>query len=286
MVETGGLYAKTRCAAPGFRALAARRRLRCARFSSKGSRVPALRVAALELPHRYGAPAAMLGLVDRALASMRAEADLVLLAECALTGYVSPRGDFDLTAFAEPLDGPSAQGLARLARAHGVSLAGPLVERDGARCFNALCLYDPSGERVGHWRKRHPWYPERWAAPGDLGTPVVAHRGLRVTACVCFDVHFIADDAPDALRAADVVLFPSAWVDEPPDDARDALLPDLARRFGVAVVNANWGFGAPAVPGQGRSRIVGPDGAQTVAKRRGASTFALADVVPRDLRAG
>lgn len=227
----------------------------------------------------------MLDRVDRALASMRAEADLVLLPECALTGYVSPDGDFDLAHFAESVDGPSAQGLAALARAHAVALAGPLVERDGKSLFNTLCLFDATGERVGRWRKRHPWYPERWATPGDLGTPVVALGGLRVTACVCFDVHFVADDAPDALREADVMLFPSAWVDEPPDDARSVILPALARRFGVAIVNANWGPGVPSVPGQGRSRIVSASGAQTLAKRRGESTFAIAEVAARGERA-
>lgn len=228
---------------------------------------PARRVAALELPHRHGDVASALADLDRRLAPIAPRADLVLLPECGLTGYVSPAGDFDLTPFAEPLDGAIAKALAALARSHRVALAGPLVERAGERVFNTLVLFDATGERVGHWRKRHPWYPERWAAPGDLGTPVVEALGMRVTACVCFDVHFIADDAPAALAAADVLLFPSAWVEENPrEDSRRALLEDLARRFGVTVVNANWGRGEPKVPGQGGSRIVTPAGRSLAAR--------------------
>ena len=55
-----------------------------------------------------------------------------------------------------------------------------------------------------------------------------------------------------------MLLFPSAWVEKP--DSRGTLLAGLARRFDVAIVNANWGIGTPRVPGQGGSRIVGRDG--------------------------
>ena len=178
-----------------------------------------------------------------------------MLPETALTGYVSPLGDFDLTRFAEPIGGATCAALAAMAQRHRVAIAGPLVEASGGAVYNALVVFDHEGELVGHFRKRHPWYPEAWATPGDLGTPVVTIAGARVTACICFDVHFIADDAPDALASADVCLFPSAWV-ERGADSRDALLPALARRFEVAIVNANWGVGAPWLGGQGHSRII------------------------------
>lgn len=240
-----------------------------------------LRVAALEIAHRYGAPRDVLVAVDRALTVLARRADVVLLPECALTGYVSPGGDFDLSAMAEAIDGPSARGLASLARSHGVSLAGSIVERDGASLFNTLCLFGPDGAFEGRWRKRHPWYPERWAAPGDLATPVIEHRGVRLTACVCFDVHFIADDAPDALREADALLYPSAWVDDEPGDARSDILAALARSFSIPIVNANWGRGVPTVRGQGRSRVVSRDGVETIASRVEGVTFAVASIERR-----
>lgn len=216
-----------------------------------------MRVAALELPHRFGEPARVLDEADRLLAER--DLDLCLLPELALTGYVSARGDFDLSAFAEPLGGPTTRALGGLARRRRVALGGPLVERDGEHLYNALLLFDREGELAAHYRKRHPWYPERWATPGDRGTPVVSLGGVAITAFVCFDLHFVAEDAPDALGRADLCLFPSAWVDDgcgPPE----AELVALARRFDVAIVNANWGPGVPRVPGQGGSRIVGAGG--------------------------
>jgi predicted amidohydrolase len=124
--------------------------------------------------------------------------------------------------------------------------------------YNAFLVFAPDGALVAHYRKRHPWYPETWATPGYAAPPVFEVRGARVTLAVCFDAQFLAEDAARELSEADVLLFPSAWVER--HDSRDALLGGLARRFDIAVVNANWGVGEPRVPGQGRSRILGRDG--------------------------
>ena len=185
--------------------------------------------------------------------------DIAVLPEASLDGYASPELDFDLTRFAEPLDGPACRALSDLARRHGCHLAGSWVERSADRCFNAMTVFDPDGTRVAHYRKRHPWYPERWATPGDGAAAVFTVAGLRVTLAICFDVHFLANEAARELDQADVLLFPSAWVDED-GDGRAEVLPPLARAFDVAIVNANWGPGVPRVRGQGGSRILGPDG--------------------------
>jgi len=219
---------------------------------------PRLRVAALELPARWNDPAGALAQVARLLQGGPAP-DLVLLPEASITGYVSPQMDFDLRPFAEPLTGPTATALAELARAHGCTLAGPLVELDGSDVYNATVVFAPDGALCARYRKRHPWYPETWATAGTEPPPVFEVRGVRVTLAVCFDVHFLADDAARELSDAQVLLFPSAWVER--GDSRGAILPELARRFDVAIVNANWGPGSPRVAGQGGSRILGPDGA-------------------------
>ncbi|WP_437663901.1 carbon-nitrogen hydrolase family protein [Sorangium sp. So ce1182] len=230
-----------------------------------------LDVVALELPQRFGDQRGSLAEIDRLLGSPAVQgAALALLPELIVTGYVSPRGDSDLRRFAEPLDGESAQRLAALARAHGLALAGPLVEEDQGRFYNSLLVFDREGRRVGHYRKRHPWFPERWAAPGDLGTPVLGLLGVKVTAAICFDVHFVSADAGGALDEADLLLFPTAWVDPPGEgDARGDLLPALARRHRVAIVNANWGPSSPALHGQGGSRILDARGRTVAAASAG-----------------
>src|SRR5262249_4731408 len=102
---------------------------------------------------------------------------------------------------------------------------------------------------------------------------------LTATIAICFDVHFLADEAADALSTSDVLLFPSAWVDERAgEDARGPIFAELTRRFGVAIVNANWAPSIPRLPGQGGSRIVGRDGRPLAVSHGGA---AIASIEPR-----
>jgi len=237
-----------------------------------------LRVAVLELPATWGEPRVALDALDRALAA-GPRADLVVLPEGAVHGYVSPRGDWDPSPFAEERGGESWQAASALARRAATAIAMPMVLREGDTCANAVVAFDAAGAELFLYRKRHPWYPEQWAEPGTTAPPVVMLGGLRVTVLVCFDVQFLGLDPATAaelpvdaalaaaLDEADLALFPSAWVDTVVRvsgslrDSRDDLLPALARRHRVAVANANWGPGAVRASGQGRSRIHAPSGA-------------------------
>lgn len=246
-----------------------------------------LRVAAVELPARHGRGDAQLASLDAALGELPGGGPtLVVLPELALTGYVSARGDFDVSRFGEPVDGPLLARVAALCAGRGVSVLASWVERDGARCFNAAALLDERGAPLLRYRKRHPWYPETWATPGDLGTPTVSLHGFRVAVAVCFDVHFLSGDAGPTLDASDVLLFPSAWVDEPGDDARSEILPALAARHGCAVVNANWGPGAPRVAGQGGSMVVAGGGEVLARAPAAAGVHAVVATLPLARRRG
>ena len=216
-----------------------------------------MRVTVLELPAAWGEPTRVLAEIDARLAAGPAT-DLVVVPEAALHGYVSPAGDFDLTRFGEPLDGPTARACAALSAARGVHLVASLVLREGDALYNAMTCFDPRGELAFVYRKRHPWFPEAWATPGPAPPPLLELAGHVITIAVCYDVHFLARDAVRELEAADVLLFPSAWVEEP--DTRAARLARLAQRFDLYVANANWAAGAVRVPGQGGSCIVAPDG--------------------------
>jgi len=216
---------------------------------------PEVSAAALEVPHRFGEPQAQLDWIAAHLPA----AELVVLPEAALTGYVSPEGDFDLAPFAEPRGGATERAFIQLARERGCALLAPLIERDGRSCYNAALFIDASGAVLARYRKRHPWFPESWATPGEDPPPLFGWRGFTLTIAICFDLNFLGEDAARELAQADALLFPSAWTER--RDSRPALLCDLARRFGCMVLNANWGVGVPRVPGQGNSMAVSASGA-------------------------
>ena len=213
-----------------------------------------MRLTALQLPARFGAAQEQLAFAETLLES-GPRTDLVLLPEASLTGYVSPEGDFDLTAFAEPIAGPTRAALAHLARRFDCLVMGPLIERSEQGLFNAVLGVTPDGSTLLHYRKHHPWFPETWATPGLSASEVVTWRDRKLMAAICFDVHFLAEDAASAMASADLLLFASAWVDDE-GDSRPGLLHPLATAHQLAVLNANWGPGLPLIPGQGGSLFI------------------------------
>jgi predicted amidohydrolase len=216
-----------------------------------------MRVTVLELAASWAEPARRLDEVETRLAAGPATS-LVLLPEASLAGYVSADGDTDLAPFAESIDGATARRCAAISAARSIHLVAPLVLREGGSFYNAMACFDPRGDLAFVYRKRHPWLPETWATPGGERPPVVEIDGHAITIAICYDVHFLHADAASELARADVLLFPSAWVEEP--DLRAPRLAALARRFELSVVNANWGPGVVRVPGQGGSCVIGPDG--------------------------
>jgi predicted amidohydrolase len=232
-----------------------------------------VRFVVLELPARWGDPERALADVDSELArighatsatdndaqhSAISRSTIVVLPEASIHGYVSPDGDCDLAPFAEPIDGPTARACAALAAKHGVHLVAPLVLREDSALYNAMVAYDPRGAITFVYRKRHPWLPEEWATAGTEPLPVVEIDGTRISIAVCYDVHFLPSESARELEAADVLLFPSAWVEDP--DYRVPRLQRLAQRFEIAIVNANWAPGDVRIAGQGGSCVVGADG--------------------------
>lgn len=217
----------------------------------------ALRITVLELAARWGEAGPALDEVEARLTA-GPPTDLVLLPEASLRGYVSPEGDFDLAPFAEPIEGPTARRCAALAAARGLHLVAPLVLREGDAIYNAMACFDPRGALRFVYRKRHPWIPETWATPGPAPPPVIELQGHTITIATCYDLHFLPEDAAPELAAAELLLFPSAWVERP--DLRASRLAQLARRFHLFIANANWAPGAVHVPGQGGSCLIAPDG--------------------------
>jgi predicted amidohydrolase len=225
-----------------------------------------LRVSILELPARWGDPIGALDEVDRLLAL--GPTDLAVLPELALTGYVSPEAEFDVSGFAEPIDGPTVRAASALAARHSVHLVVPLVLAEHGVRYNAAVLVTPDRGATAVYRKRHPWFPETWATPGADPPPLVRIGGLTVTFAICFDAHFLEDDTAHELANADLLVFTSAWVDD--EDSRLPLLTSLARSFGIAIANANWGPGVVRLPGQGGSCVIDPRGEVLAAVADGA----------------
>ncbi|MCW2830443.1 MAG: hydrolase [Aeromicrobium sp.] len=141
--------------------------------------------------------------------------DLVLLPEAAMHDFGAK--DHDLSAVAEPLDGPFVTLLAGEARRLGATVVAGMFEATDGLPFNTLVVLGPDGGLQQTYRKIHLYdsfgyrESERLQA-GELTPVVIDVAGLRVGLMTCYDLRFpeLARDLVDL--GADVLAVPAAWV--------------------------------------------------------------------------
>lgn len=124
---------------------------------------------------------------------------------------------------AEPVDGPSVQQMAGLARELGVYILAPIYEEMSVgRLFNTAVLLGDDGQTVGVVRKKHiprvhiehpTWgeIDEKYYFEPAMGEYPVFQTPLgRIGVLICHDRHFPEAARALALGGAEIVLIPSA----------------------------------------------------------------------------
>jgi deaminated glutathione amidase len=142
--------------------------------------------------------------------------DLVVFPEAFMRDFGAPGSD--VSAFAEPLDGPFVRRLTELAGRHDVTLLAGMFEASGDpdRPYNTLVVVDRAGLRASY-RKIHLYdsfgYREsdRLLA-GDREPVVVEIAGLPVGLMTCYDLRFPELARALVDRGAELLVVPAAWV--------------------------------------------------------------------------
>jgi predicted amidohydrolase len=143
------------------------------------------------------------------------EARLIVLPEMATTGYCwGSRAE--IAPYVEPVPGSTIDRFQQLATQYGCYIAIGLPETDPATdvYYNCMALIGPQG-LIGKYRKIHSYISEpRWARDGDLGIPVWETPIGRLAGLICQDAAYFEAARIPALHKADVLLFPTNWLDE------------------------------------------------------------------------
>lgn len=158
-------------------------------------------------------------------------AELVLLQELHATHYFCQCEDTELFDLAEPLDGPTGQRLATLARELDIVIVGSIFERRAAGLYhNTAIVLDRARGRVGHYRKMHipddpGFYEKFYFTPGDEDAkqgfePIDTSVG-RLGVLVCWDQWYPEAARLMALAGADLLLYPTAIGWTPSDDTAE-----------------------------------------------------------------
>ncbi len=178
-----------------------------------------------------------------------------------------------MTAGAEPLDGPAIAWARELARELAIDLvAGSIVERrDGhERPANTSVHVGPDGELRGVYRKLHLFDVEvggsvyRESDGAEAGEEIVTSEladGTRIGMAVCYDLRFPELFRLLALRGALVLVLPSAFTLATTRDHWEVLVRARAIEQQCFVVAPNQiGVHPPGNASGGRSLIVDPWG--------------------------
>ena len=145
----------------------------------------------------------------------REGADLLVLPEETMFTFRAVEGGFAaaVTGAWEPF----TEGLARLARHHGLAIvAGGYEPAVGDRPYNTLVAVDAEGAVIGAYRKLHLYdaFDHRESdliTPGDRGIVVVEVAGVRVGLQTCYDLRFPEVSRALAAAGAEVLAIPAAW---------------------------------------------------------------------------
>jgi predicted amidohydrolase len=177
----------------------------------------AMRVAVLQLSSRTDS-AANREQVASLLSGLEDDLDLVVLPEATMHDFGPP--EYDLSAAAEPLDGPFVSLLGEHAQRLGATVVAGMFERTDNLPFNTLVAVGPDGELAATYRKIHLYdsfgYRESDRLAGGPVEPAVLDvADLRVGLMTCYDLRF--PELGRALVDAGALVFvvPSAWVAGP-----------------------------------------------------------------------
>jgi predicted amidohydrolase len=171
-----------------------------------------IRVAACQIDPQLGEVDRNLEHIERAVAEAAAAgAQLVVLPEAAVTGYVFENLDEALTV-AQRAVAVAEQRLADAARGAGVALIVGTLEAEAREVFNTALIFTGDGRRF-RYRKMHLPYlgVDRFATPGPDPPEVYDLGGMRVGVLICYDLRFPEAARICALEGADLVALPTNW---------------------------------------------------------------------------
>ena len=171
-----------------------------------------IRVAACQIDPQLGEVDRNLETIERRVAeAARAGAQLVVLPEAAVTGYVFDSLDEALTV-AQRAGAVAEQRLADAAAENRVALVVGTLEAEAREVFNTALIFAADGRRF-RYRKMHLPYlgVDRFVTPGQSAPEVYELAGMRVGVLICYDLRFPEAARICALEGADLVALPTNW---------------------------------------------------------------------------
>ena len=168
--------------------------------------------------------------IERIREAARNGAQIVALQELFRSRYFPQAEETRHFNLAEPIPGPTTEGLSEVARAEELVIVASLFEKRTEGVYhNTAVVIDADGALLGKYRKMHipddPGYCEKYYfTPGDLGFKSFSTRYGKIGVLVCWDQWFPEAARLTALSGAEIIFYPTAigWLDKEPAKVREA----------------------------------------------------------------
>lgn len=142
-----------------------------------------------------------------------AGASIVVLPECVSSGWLDDPSKIRPLAEPDDCSGPALSAWSEVAAETGTAVIAGFPEVAGDGLFNSVAVIGSDGRLQGTYRKLHLFGSERRVfAPGNRGLPVFELDGIKVGVLVCYDLRFPEAMRLLALKGADLIAVPTAWV--------------------------------------------------------------------------
>lgn len=138
------------------------------------------------------------------------QADLILFPETFMSYGVK-------TGYAGRLDGPFVQAMGKLAQMHHIWIVFGMREQAGDKNYNTIVVFDEKGSMVSSYHKTHLYdafstrESDEFLMGDHLFEPIHTPFG-KLGLFVCYELRFPEIARFQALRGAEILLMPTAWV--------------------------------------------------------------------------
>lgn len=132
--------------------------------------------------------------------------DIICLPELCLTGY-----DFELIKDIET-DRLGKSFFARMSKKYEIAIVAGLSNMQNNKVYDSVGIWDSEGDLIHIHDKIQLWAQERDFF--DIGNKieVIEYKGWKIGIAVCADLGFPEISRIFALKGAEIIFFPSAWV--------------------------------------------------------------------------
>lgn len=145
----------------------------------------------------------------------------MIFPEVFMCSFPAGTGREEILSSAQPLDGPFVNGMKRLAQKYGVwmifGMREAVEDSEDDRNYNTVLILNAEGETVKVYRKTHLYdafgtkESENIKPGGELFEPIETPFG-KIGLFVCYEVRFPEVARDQAMKGAEILVMPTAWV--------------------------------------------------------------------------